>query len=433
MELDKYAYCYLNRIYKGEDILAFEMVLADTLFENRAVFIADTANLYLIVHNDDLIKDFDIVDGLLTCSTAKVVPAYEGLEKSVNTLTKMGEDGGSFYDLVRDGAQNDYVIIDDSKIDVSSEDSVVGPGLSKFLNIKISNKTMSLFCKFSTETEIYNKMLVTVPDEEIKFHPFYFGIPITKEPEEKANATQKLHTLNLFQKTRNSNPIEQKYLGVKYVCKKSINEQEYEIYYAEMLQLYTKVDIISSFINKAVSMHLKWTNVLAALKHFSSVQYSILEKHVIAPEWVGGSSSYENNYGVYFETNKKALKKKQISDLHEWLINTLDVNKDVNKTIEILEGGSFTKDEKTILYVFLNLYTQSGNPTELLSLAYNLKMIVEKKDLLMTLYLYEIRLNAFKFKLSFKDAYDDPLAPPVLSGSDEKTYTLVKSSYPIEI
>jgi len=82
-----------------------------------------------------------------------------------------------------------------------------------------------------------------------------------------------------------------------------------------------------------------------------------------------------------------------------------------------------------IIYLFLNLYKQSIEPTELLSLTYKQKYLVEQKDLLMTLYLYEIRVNGYKSKMSFKNPNDDPLAPTILEGSDEGGYTLVNVLY----
>lgn len=94
-----------------------------------------------------------------------------------------------------------------------------------------------------------------------------------------------------------------------------------------------------------------------------------------------------------------------------------------------MENSFYSKDELTIIYLFLNLYKQSVIPTELLSLAYGQKYLIEKKDLLMTLYLYEIRVNAYKSKLSFKSINDDPLAPTILEGSDENSYTLVNNLY----
>ena len=89
-----------------------------------------------------------------------------------------------------------------------------------------------------------------------------------------------------------------------------------------------------------------------------------------------------------------------------------------------MEDSFYTKDELDIIYLFLNLYKQSIEPTELLSLTYKQKYLVEQKDLLMTLY-----LNGYKSKMSFKNPNDDPLAPTILEGSDEGGYTLVNVLY----
>lgn len=419
MNLEKYTYCYLNRIYKSNTVLAFELLLADTFFNERASYLVNADTLKEIVKIDTLIKDFDIVDDLLTSSTDKILSAPAGIEKLIGHLTPLNCNQGSFYDLVRIGADNDYVIIDDKVLNIFDSDYIVGSGISKFLNIKFSNTTMSAYCKFSTESELYNKMIITNKEDEIKFHPFYFGVPVVED-----DSTRKMDVFS------QANSIEQDFLGVKYVGKKIINEQYYEIYHAEMMQIYTKVDIYGPLINKAVSMHSKWTDAIAALKYFITVQYDTLAKENKTPEWVGGNSNYESSYGVYFTTSRKSFTKSEIRHLHDWLVTTIKEKKSFNKTIELVKEISFTKSERDILYLFLSFYTKSLDPTELLSLAFKQKSIVEKKDLLMTLYLYEIRINAFKSQLSFRDAYDDPLAPPFLKGSDEKTYTLVKTSYP---
>ena len=44
----------------------------------------------------------------------------------------------------------------------------------------------------------------------------------------------------------NLNKIENRFLGVTFVGTKTINSQTYDIYYAKMMQLYTKINIINS-------------------------------------------------------------------------------------------------------------------------------------------------------------------------------------------
>lgn len=424
MNLSDYDYCYLNNIYRTGDVVAFELMLADKLFKHCAIYLVDAEHLIQIEKIEELIKDFKIVDGLLKCTTVKIVPATKGIESEINKITELKQDTGSFYALVKEGADKGYVIIDEKQIDVTGEqDSFIGPGLAKFLDIKLSNSTMSAYCRFTTEDKIYNRMLVTLQNEEIKFHPFYFGVP--KSDDDSGSSSLKMDYFN----TNNPTKIENRFLGVKWVGTKTINSQTYDIYYAEMLQLYTKIHIISSFINKATSMHVKLTNALAALKCFISAQHEALAKETKTPEWVGGSSDYKTTYGVYFKSNKKFFKRAEITKLYDALVNCINEKGSVNAVYEYMENSFYSKDELKIIYLFLNLYQQSVIPTELLSLAYKQKYLAEKKDLFMTLYLYEIRVNAYKSKISFKSANEDPLAPVILEGSDENNYTLVNNLY----
>ena len=424
MNLNDFNYCYLNNIYRTGDIVAFELDLADKLFKHCAIYLVDSEHLIEIEKREDLIKDFKIVDGLLKCTTVKIVPAFNGIESEINKMTEIKQDDGSFYALVKEGADNGYVIIDEKQIDVNSEQNdFIGPGLAKFLDIKFSNSTMSAYCRFTTEDKIYNKMLVTLNGEEIKFHPFYFGVPKSED-----GITMEIDKMDFFSQA-NLNKIENRFIGVRFIGTKTINSQTYDVYYAEMLQLYTKINIISSFINKAVSLHVKLYNAQSALKVFIAAQHEALAKENKTPEWAGGSSNYKSTYGVYFKSNKKFFKQSELTNLYNALVSCINSKGSTEEVYSYMENSFYSKDELTIIYLFLNLYDQSSVPTELLSLAYKQKYLVEKKDLFMTLYLYEIRINAYKSKLSFKSANADPLAPAILEGSDENGYTLVNNLY----
>lgn len=429
MNLNDFSYCYLNNIYRTGDVVAFELALADRLFKRCAISLVNSEQLIEIANMDNLIKDFKIVDGLLKCTTVKIVPAIPGIESEIGKLTEIKQDEGSFYALIREGSDKDYVMIDEKLMDVTgNEDNLVGAGLAKFTDIKLSNSTMSAYCRFTTENKIYNKMLVTLENGDIKFHSFYFGIPKTEDESDESNST--LGGMDYFsQGTSTLDKIEQRFLGVKKVGTKTINSQVYDIYYAEMMQLYTKINIISSFINKAVSMHVKLSNAQAALKFFISMQHSVLAKETTQPEWAGGSSSYKSTYGVYFKSSKKYFKKSEIINLYDALLTCIKEKRTIENVYKFMEDSFYTKDELDIIHLFLNLYKQSIEPTELLSLTYKQKYLVEQKDLLMTLYLYEIRVNGYKSKMSFKNPNDDPLAPTILEGSDEGGYTLVNVLY----
>lgn len=136
MNLSDFNYCYLNNIYRTKDVVAFELALADKLFKHCAIYLVDSEHLIEIEKMDDLIKDFKIVDGLLKCTTVKIVPAFNGIESEINKLTEIKQDTGSFYALAKEGANNNYVIIDEKQIDINGDqDNLIGPGLAKFLDI----------------------------------------------------------------------------------------------------------------------------------------------------------------------------------------------------------------------------------------------------------------------------------------------------------
>lgn len=437
---------YKNSHFEVGSRIAFidELQIYNSNFINYLVFVLDNLNIILrenlginlriaALAKEDTHCPFDkninnVLNGLLKCTTVKIVPAFNGIESEINKLTEIKQDTGSFYALAKEGANNNYVIIDEKQIDINGDqDNLIGPGLAKFLDIKLSNSTMSAYCRFTTESKIYNRMLVTLEGEEIKFHPFYFGVP-KGDKNSGVRDGEEINKMDFFSPD-NLNKIENRFLGVTFVGTKTINSQTYDIYYAKMMQLYTKINIINSFVNKATSMHVKWTNAIAALKFFIATQHEALAKENKTPEWAGGSSSYKSTYGVYFKSSKKFFKQSEITNLYNAVVSCINDKGSIDAVCTYMENSFYSKDELTIIYLFLNLYKQSVIPTELLSLAYGQKYLIEKKDLLMTLYLYEIRVNAYKSKLSFKSINDDPLAPTILEGSDENSYTLVNNLY----
>ena len=223
MNLNDFSYCYLNNIYRTGDVVAFELALADRLFKRCAISLVNSEQLIEIANMDNLIKDFKIVDGLLKCTTVKIVPAIPGIESEIGKLTEIKQDEGSFYALIREGSDKDYVMIDEKLMDVTgNEDNLVGAGLAKFTDIKLSNSTMSAYCRFTTENKIYNKMLVTLENGDIKFHSFYFGIP--KIEDESGESNSSLGGMDYFSPgTSTLDKIEQRFLGVKrWALKQSI-------------------------------------------------------------------------------------------------------------------------------------------------------------------------------------------------------------------
>ena len=146
MNLNDFSYCYLNNIYRTGDVVAFELALADRLFKRCAISLVNSEQLIEIANMDNLIKDFKIVDGLLKCTTVKIVPSIPGIESEIGKLTEIKQDEGSFYALIREGSDKDYAMIDEKLMDVTgNEDNLVGAGLAKFTDIKLSNSTMSAY------------------------------------------------------------------------------------------------------------------------------------------------------------------------------------------------------------------------------------------------------------------------------------------------
>ena len=86
MNLNDFSYCYLNNIYRTGDVVAFELALADRLFKRCAISLVNSEQLIEIANMDNLIKDFKIVDGLLKCTTVKIVPAIPGIESEIGKL-----------------------------------------------------------------------------------------------------------------------------------------------------------------------------------------------------------------------------------------------------------------------------------------------------------------------------------------------------------
>lgn len=424
INLDAYKYCYLNNIYKNDRVAVFELVMANNLFTECVVYSVDAQMLVEIVKNENLVKDFDIVEGLLKCSTVKITTARNDIEKSIGSIKSLNLDQHSFYSLIRDGANGKYILLDKEALNMT-ENSYVGSGVGSFLDIKISDSTMSAYARINTEDGIYNKMLITMEEGNIHFHPFYFGVPINQEECEMVSENS-LQSMDLFnQETSISDNIVQKYDGVKYIGEKTINEQWYKVYYAEFLQLYTRVFLINSFINKAVSMHNKYLNLLTALQFFITEQYSVLDKKQETPKWVGGKTNYKDDIGVYFKSSRDKLSKSKIEELYDFLISVINRVGKPEEVKKCIEGSGYNRDEKDVILMFYNLFLVTVDPTELLSLAFEQKKMIEVKNLFISLFLYEIRLNAYNSNLEFRSDNSSLLLPIILAGSDERSYTVV--------
>ena len=164
MNLNDFSYCYLNNIYRTGDVVAFELALADRLFKRCAISLVNSEQLIEIANMDNLIKDFKIVDGLLKCTTVKIVPAIPGIESEIGKLTEIKQDEGSFYALIREGSDKDYVMIDEKLMDVTgNEDNLVGAGLAKFTDIRHSSSFTGVWNKlYPSENVSSSKALAQV-------------------------------------------------------------------------------------------------------------------------------------------------------------------------------------------------------------------------------------------------------------------------------
>lgn len=432
-EIKKYKYCYLNNIYKGENnIHVFELLLADSYFTKFAMYLTNGGELRQILGCNELVKDFSIVDGVLKFSNTNILPLYDGIKEDLFKVRDISPEKKTLFDLFRQGALNNYIILEDSVVK-ENDNSYVGSAFTKFTNIRFSNTTMSIYAKMVTEEGLYNKMLVTMKNGYLNASQFYFGVPIVKQNSDKGleqnsdkdleqSTTSGIKTMSLFGDSKISDV---KFFGEEYCKTMTINGDDYKIYYLRMCLLATKTAIINPFINKAASMCVKFTNICNALEFFISEQYSWIYPDQKKKEWIGGDSNYNDGVGVYFNSSRKTITKKDDAILFDQLCSTIKRCNTTDEVVNWVKNSGFSEDKKQIMLIYLSFMMQSNKPVERVNLAYTYKDKIDLHYVCFSSYAYEMRLRIFNDDSFIIYNQKNPLEPVIVNGSDEKGYTII--------
>lgn len=473
-DLSCYDYCFMYKIFNSCDGKFFQTILSDRKFSKIASLFFDARSLVEFIRQTNLITDFSIENNKLKLNYVNEVEV-SGFDYSIGEVIEIPKDEGTLYELLRLGIENGYVIVDDTCFE--QQGSVIG-GISSFCNVRASNSTMSLYVRFTVAGEIFNRMIITVEEGDMQFHPFYFGVPRKTEAplegeallegeaqpgEDSPSSCIDLQKMSLFGRDskksagdsgksygdseksfggsekstggsevfglapNKKNMVDfRKFGDVTFVCTKVINNQMYDVFKVNSAQLYSETTVIGSLINKATSLHVRYQNYMRALHFFNSL---LVEKGEPL-KWSGGSRNYKDGLGVFLQPTRKKLTKNRIEEL--WGIVT-GLLKETGRPSDVkskIEDSFYSQDEKYVLLMFLGIVLGGRSVTERLSLSCQKLREFESQDLCVALFLYEIRLNAFRFHFDFRqESINEESEPIILAGSDEMNQTVVNQIF----
>lgn len=281
---DNVKFCFLSKIYtrkeSNKDI--YELALVSSDFT--------TVQLYRTHELKDILTyeytyDFSLEDQYLVCNpSVQVVPGDSLPDSEIDCV--VGEQmKDTLFSFLITACKNNYVIFDDSVAE--SEDNWTGLGVSSLHNVKFSKSTMSIYIPMLVQDGLYNKIISFDDNNKLTVKPFYYGTEVDEE--------SKVGT---------------------YICRKLVNNIEYDIYKVDFLPVFDNIGRILSYpvINTAVQYAARSEFVIGALDDMMHTFYAVSDQK---PEWIGGSRQHTSSYRIDFTSSLiKLTKRDRISILN---------------------------------------------------------------------------------------------------------------------
>lgn len=274
---EKVHFCFLSKIYTREDNKdVYELALVSKDFT--------TVQLYRTCKLQDILTygyssyDFSMEDHYLVCNpSVQVVPGYSLSDAEIDCV--IGEKmTDTLFSFLINGCRENCVIFDDSVVD--SPEDWTGLGVTAMRNIKFSKSTMSIYVPMIVQDGLYNKIISFDDNNKLTVKPFYYGIESESDT-----------------------------IGGNFVCRKFVNNIEYDIYKIDFLSVFDNIGRILSHpvINTAVQYAAKCEFVLSALDDMMHSFYAVAEQK---PEWIGGSKQHTSSYKIDFSSTLMKLTKR---------------------------------------------------------------------------------------------------------------------------
>lgn len=423
-DLKQYKYCFLNVVYTGDDgkTKAFSIVLADESFHRVASTHVDLETLKRFAEMFT-ITDFDFSAGYFRCNPNVVQKKYnEVIAECLGQIITEEHDSYTFFDLLYEGQQNGFYIINDeyaeclenrevshinafsnsAKTDKQKETAADFYYISPFRSILFSQSSMTSYVRMYNSKGCYNKMLVTPVNHVPKLQSFFFIVPYEYAFERK---------------------------NCNFIRSVELDGKKYKLFHVTLLSIYEMHTILSgALVNKAVSLRHRCYNACEALSAFQKHIWESLDDSAACGEkiaWIGGQKSYNDGYGVKFKTSMKMLTKIERDNLCEKVVDTvIRAHAPISKFKREIINSSMNSIEK---YVCMNIilgleYSACNENIDLLEAVRQVMHSQRDKLFLCDLYLYRIRLYLC---ISGETLVQD-LAHPFLYGGNETAFTIVE-------
>lgn len=235
----KIKYCYLRVLYVdyNNTIVGYSLVFSSADFSEIYEEIVPSDKIFDVL-SSGYTYDFNIVSGVLMCEDVPRITASETDYNLFSIKRRINFDDDTIYSFILEGMLNDYLIVDDSILEV---DEYTGGAVAKFDRIQIAKSTMSMYVNMYDSSDIYHQTLAYLHDGIIELKPFYVAVPVSTK-------TLKFDRVQVAKK---------------------INNVEYDIYVVKDVPIYSSAMVTATaLINKAVQMSLKYDAMIRGLESY---------------------------------------------------------------------------------------------------------------------------------------------------------------------
>lgn len=388
-------FCFLNAIYEDSSNKIYELVISTRDFSKIEIARVDLAGLEGYARGG-YVKDFNIDNGILKSFDVPILPLNEYVLKTKNELQTIYNvmKSNTLYSLLFDGLQNNFYFVD--HVD---EKDVFTP----FSSIKFSNTTMSVYYPVINDNKLFNRKIVSMKNDMLTFSPIKVAVP--------------------------------KGIDFHYECvKEEIDNYDYDVYTVEVISIYdTSFIPILPLINKAATLSIRLGTVVNIAKTFQSNLYESLGVENEKLEWIGGSGSNQSP-GVYFTNSNKKIKKNDIQYALQLMLERKVSDGTYDNFLCNLNRYNLHPDIQVGLRILINNISNK-DMTDTLSILQTLMLFYSLNIAYCDMYLYTARSVAYlkHQHLVPQFNFDGSLRPPVIYGSDETYYTVVKEVFPCQM
>lgn len=392
----------LRFIYDIGKVRMYDIIEYDDKLVEMTQKILDLDGLQIELKRVNPLKcDFKITDGILQCnSMIEPCPVEEPLLHKAMCSAQLVNgmpNKSSLYQLLIEGAENGYLIVND---EANLEH---GEGTAKFTDIRFSKNTMTVYARMYDSEGFYNRMLVTYSNGMLEFKPFIFATP---------------KVLSCI-------------LGCTDLKKTvKINNVEYHLWKTGVLSVYDdSVVYAQGIVNQACCEDIVYGGALTMASDFISGLTEYLGYEDRKLQWSGGSGDYRSVYGVYFTSSCPKLGEQAREIIRRTVLNALSQGVSCEEARKIVANAldEINCKNRTSVFsanVFAVLAAKEGSVQEKLKCALETKNELQQRIFWRNLYLYRVRTY-----LLFQRINPVPFSRPALFGGNTTEYTNVKAAF----